>query len=56
MNEMTASHCDSLKGSDRLRSEKKLRCLYNAADKENMHLEALDPHLEALDSCKLQGS
>ena len=44
MNEMTSSHCDSLKGSDRLRYEKKPRCLYNAADKENMHLEALDPY------------
>ena len=39
-----SSYPDSLKGPDKLRYEKKLRCLYNAADKENMPWEALDPY------------
>ena len=34
---------DSLKGSTK-RYETKLRCLYNAADKENMPWVTLDPY------------
>ena len=35
---------DSLKGSDKVRYEKKFFCFYNAADKENIPWEMLDPY------------
>lgn len=39
-----SSYRDSLKGSDKGRYEKKLRCLYNEANKENHPLDRLDPY------------
>ena len=41
---MTSSYCDSLKGSDKERYERKLHCLFSEASKENQPLKSLDPY------------
>ena len=38
------SYRDSLKGSDKGHYQKKLRCLYNEANKENHPLDRLNPY------------
>ena len=41
---MTSSYCDCVKGSDKERYERKLRCLFSEASKENQPLKSLDPY------------
>ena len=41
---MTTSYCSSLKGSDKDRYERKLRCLFSEAGKEDQPLKSLDPY------------
>ena len=41
---MTSSYCDSLKGSGKEWYERKLRCLFSEASKENQPLKSLDPY------------
>ena len=39
-----SSYPDSLKGSDKVQYENKFFCFYNAAEKENIPWEMLDPY------------